>query len=168
MDETVVSVGDADVKRKPSWTLMLRLLCRVCCWLRCRQMRWRQQFPVFWNTEETSFFCEPCEREKDGDHGAEIVPQDLSRLVPPLTIKTVHHLGQKLYVQRFTNGRVEQLQFPAFSSLISSSGDVAVCAAMNRKKVTIVSCEVFALLSGLTQRSVCNGDRCVCSFTQMT
>ena len=49
-------------------------------------MRWRQQFPVVQNTEEASFFCEPCERGKDGDHGAEIVPQDLSRPVPPLTI----------------------------------------------------------------------------------
>ena len=49
-------------------------------------MRWRQQFPVVTNTEEASFFCEPCEREKDGDHGAEIVPQDLSRPVPRLTI----------------------------------------------------------------------------------
>ena len=49
-------------------------------------MRWRRQFPVVSNTEEASLFCEPRERDKDGDHGAEIVPQDLSRLVPRLTI----------------------------------------------------------------------------------
>ena len=44
-------------------------------------MRWRQQFPVVSNTEEASSFC-----EKDGDRGAEIVPQDLSRPMPRLTI----------------------------------------------------------------------------------
>ena len=49
-------------------------------------MRWIQQFPVVWNTEEASFFCEPREREKDGDHGAEIMLKDLSRAVPRLTI----------------------------------------------------------------------------------
>ena len=32
------------------------------------------------------FFGEPCEREKDGDHDAGIVPRDLSRPVLRLTI----------------------------------------------------------------------------------
>ena len=27
--------------------------------------------------ERASFFCEPCEREKDGDHGSEIMPRGL-------------------------------------------------------------------------------------------
>ena len=31
-------------KLQPSWTSMLRMLCRVCCWLASRQMSRRRQF----------------------------------------------------------------------------------------------------------------------------
>ena len=72
MDETVVSVDDAEVEAETIVDVDASVLCGVCCWLRSRQMRWIQQFPVVSNTEEASIFCEPCEREKDGDHEAEI------------------------------------------------------------------------------------------------
>ena len=85
MDETVVSVEDADVEAATIVDLDASGVVQSC-WLGSRQMRWRQQFPVVSNTVEASFFCEQTEREKDGGRGAEIVPQGLSRPVPPLTI----------------------------------------------------------------------------------
>ena len=49
-------------------------------------MRRRRQFLVVPKTKRVSFFCEPCEREKDGDHGAEIMPKDFGRAVPRTAI----------------------------------------------------------------------------------
>ena len=85
MDETVVSVEDADVEAETILDLDASGAVQSMLLVEGRQRR-RQQFPVVSNTEEASIFCEPWEREKDGDHGAEIVPQDLSRPVPRLTI----------------------------------------------------------------------------------
>ena len=86
MDEPVVSVEDADVEAATIVDLDASGVVQSTLLVEGRQMRRRRQLPVVSKTERASFFCEPCEREKDGDHGAEIMPKDLSRAVPRLTI----------------------------------------------------------------------------------
>ena len=81
----------SSLSKMPTWTATIVDLdasgvVQSTLLVESRQTRQRRQFPVVSKTERTSFFCEPCERKKDGDHGAEIMPKDSSRAVPRLTI----------------------------------------------------------------------------------
>ena len=92
----------------------------------------------------------------------------------------MHHLGQKLYTSStdallapatFNDLPLAKLSndsFLLFQSNNFSSGDVAACVAMNRWKVTIVSWESLCFAEWIDPHGRCNGDRCVCSFTQIT